>query len=168
LLDEKNHLKVIDFGTSKFIDNGQNHEFIERIKAVKKKFSEPRQTMNNDGDETIHERLEHRNSFVGTPIYLSPELIREEEVSFPADIWALGRQFLPQGIMLYQMLIGTTPWQSDSDYDLYESIKSKEVSFPSDFDHVAKDLISKLLDKNPESRLGSGADDTYSFINKLQ
>lgn len=91
LLDEKNHLKVIDFGTGKFIDNGSNHEFIERIKAVKSRFSEPAKRKNSDPDETIHERLEHRNSFVGTPIYLSPELIREEEVSFPADIWALGR-----------------------------------------------------------------------------
>ena len=90
LLDENNHLKVIDFGTGKFIDNGSNHEFIDRITSIKKKFSEASKPKNPEEGETIHERLEHRNSFVGTPIYLSPELIREEEVSFPADVWALG------------------------------------------------------------------------------
>lgn len=59
--------------------------------------------------------------------------------------------------MVYQMLTGTTPWQSESDYDLYESIKSKDVNFPADFDPVAKDLVSKLLDKDPKTRLGSGS-----------
>lgn len=61
--------------------------------------------------------------------------------------------------MVFQMFTGTPPWQSDSDYDLYESIKAKEINFPADFDPVAKDLVTKLLDKNPSSRLGSGSDD---------
>lgn len=90
LLDENNHLKVIDFGTGKFVDTGSNHEFIERIASIKKKFAEAAKPKVPGSEETMHERLEHRNSFVGTPIYLSPELIREEEVGFPADVWALG------------------------------------------------------------------------------
>ena len=95
LLDENNHLKVIDFGTSKFIDNGNNHEFITRIKAIKNKFGDTSKKTETNEDGT-HHPTEHRNSFVGTPIYLSPELIKEEEVSYPADIWALGNHALTQ------------------------------------------------------------------------
>jgi 3-phosphoinositide dependent protein kinase-1 len=66
--------------------------------------------------------------------------------------------------MVYQMLAGITPWQSDSDYDLYESIKNKPVEFPDEFDPVARDLVSKLLDKDPNTRLGSGSEDRYTVI----
>ena len=66
--------------------------------------------------------------------------------------------------MIYQMLTGATPYQSLSDYDLYESIKTQSVSFPDDFDPVSKDLILKLLDKNPATRLGCDTEDTYNIL----
>ena len=163
LLDEKNHLKIIDFGTGKFIENSSNKEFIEKIKSVKSKFSEQpklkQTTEEDDHDKDIQDRLEHRNSFVGTPIYLSPELLREEEVSFPADAWALGSLLLISGVMLYQMLTGNHPYSNDSDYELYEAIKNDETKFPADIDNNAKDLVVKLLDKNPLTRLGCGSED---------
>ncbi len=93
LLDDNNHLKVIDFGTGKFVETETNQEFIEKIKAIKSKFAEQSKPKHHEVDgehQDINDRLEHRNSFVGTPIYLSPELLREEDVSFPADVWALG------------------------------------------------------------------------------
>lgn len=62
--------------------------------------------------------------------------------------------------MVYQMLTGATPYQSLSDYDLYESIKTQPVVFADDFDPVAKDLVAKLLDKNPATRLGCGTPDS--------
>lgn len=138
LLDEKNHLKVIDFGTSKFLENAENGEFIKKVRDIKAKFT----PVGADGQP------EHRSSFVGTPIYLSPELIKEEEVSYAADLWALG-------VMIYFMLTGNPPFSNESDYDLYEAIKNEPVKFPENMDANAKDLITKLLDKNPATRLGS-------------
>ena len=113
LLDDKNHLKVIDFGTGKFIPLTNNTDFIKKINAIKAKFSEPKTE-----EEGTQER---RNSFVGTPFYLSPELIREDEVSFPADIWAFG-------IILYHMVTGKFPYPDMSDYELFESIKIGRAS----------------------------------------
>lgn len=63
------------------------------------------------------------------------------------------------GIMVYQMLVGSHPYSNDSDFELYESIKNDHMKFPGDFDPTAKDLVVKLLDKNPQTRLGCGPED---------
>lgn len=145
LLDGTNHLKVIDFGTGKFIQLANNVDFIKKINAIKAKFAEAPKP-DEEGQQ------ERRNSFVGTPFYLSPELIKEEEVSFPADIWAFG-------ILMYRMVTGKFPYPDMSDYELFESIKNDKITFPDDIDADARDLISKLLQKDPAQRIGAGTEE---------
>ena len=69
--------------------------------------------------------------------------------------------------MVYQMLAGETPWKSGSDYDLYESIKSRPVEFALTFDPVALDFVNKLLDQDPNTRLGGGPEGGYPKSNSV-
>lgn len=156
LFDETNHLKLIDFATSKFFKTENNGEFFRRVEAIKAKYLESLKDKAQEDGPT-----ENRNSFVGTPIYLSPELIRGEDVSYAADMWALG-------IMIFQMLTGDVPFKNESEYDLYEAIKFEPVKFPEGLDEKSRSIIQGLLDKDPSKRLGCGEPGRYGFHNEVE
>lgn len=89
------------------------------------------------------------NSLVGTEEYLAPETLNDLELSYSNDYWSLG-------IILYQLLCGTTPFKGQSDYVTFKNIKNcHDITFtkPS-IDAKAKDLIQQLLIKDPTMRLG--------------
>lgn len=109
----------------------------------------------------------------GTPAFLAPELCSTDgaikKVTYKIDIWALG-------VTLYCFLFGCLPFYADSEYKLFESINNDEVKFPdmsvwrvakslSDRDFaVATDLILKLLDKNPDTRIEIDEIKNHPFI----
>lgn len=57
---------------------------------------------------------------LGTPIYMAPEVIRGEGYSIKADIWSLG-------IVLFRMLYGFCPFQSNSIAKLISIIESHNL-----------------------------------------
>ena len=58
------------------------------------------------------------NAFICTPLYVSPEML-SHEVSSPAmDLWATG-------CMIYQMLVGKTPFHAESEPDVYDKILAR-------------------------------------------
>lgn len=62
-------------------------------------------------DFSCAKRLEtHKTStLIGTPFYMAPEVIKQEEYSYNVDIWSLG-------VVFYEMLTGILPFgSSDSD-----------------------------------------------------
>jgi len=61
------------------------------------------------------------------------------------------------GIFIYEMIYGTTPFASKNRNVCFKKIVEQEVSFPP-VPHISsdcKDLITKLLSKEAEQRLGS-------------
>lgn len=84
----------------------------------------------------------------GTPYYCAPEIINGAEEGYSGvkiDAWSCG-------IILYLLLTGTLPFQNDDMTQLYEQINRGIVGYPSWMPAEAKDLISHLLEKDPNKR----------------
>jgi len=93
--------------------------------------------------------VERAETFVGTPQYFSPELLESNETSKSSDLWALG-------CIIYQMIAGRFAFSGLSHFLTWQKIKQLEYSFPEGFDPEAKDLIQKLIVRDPTQRLGAG------------
>ncbi|KAI3450686.1 hypothetical protein Pfo_007351 [Paulownia fortunei] len=90
------------------------------------------------------------NSFVGTYEYLAPEIIKGEGHGSAVDWWTFG-------ILLYELLYGRTPFKGSSNEDTISNVASQCLKFPQRpmVSSHARDLIRRLLKKEPENRLGS-------------
>ncbi len=65
-----------------------------------------------------------RRSFVGTPEYVSPEVVDGSGASASVDFWSFG-------VLLYEMTFGHTPFAGASMQETFANIVSKELKFPS-------------------------------------
>jgi serine/threonine protein kinase len=54
------------------------------------------------------------------------------------------------------MLTGEVPFNGATEYKTLNMIKERDLKFPEGMNEYAKDLIDKLLQKEPRYRLGSG------------
>ncbi|KAK1245166.1 hypothetical protein MKX08_004795 [Trichoderma sp. CBMAI-0020] len=84
----------------------------------------------------------------GSPAFLPPELCsKHNEVSgTAADIWSMG-------VTLYCLRYGRIPFNKEAILEIYEAIKTEEPEFAKDENPTFIDLMSRLLDKNPETRI---------------
>ncbi|KAK8641540.1 hypothetical protein V6N13_010937 [Hibiscus sabdariffa] len=96
------------------------------------------------------EPMRASNSFVGTEEYIAPEIISGAGHTSAVDWWALG-------ILLYEMLYGYTPFRGKSRQRTFANVLQKDLKFPRSIQVSlhAKQLMYRLLDRDPKSRLGS-------------
>ena len=59
---------------------------------------------------------------MGTAQYVSPEILTGRGSSRASDLWAIG-------CVLYQMITGMSPFQSQSEYLIFQKIQKLEYSF---------------------------------------
>nr|AML77804.1 putative LOV domain-containing protein [Sisyrinchium angustifolium] len=98
----------------------------------------------------VAEPVRASNSFVGTEEYIAPEIITGAGHSSAVDWWALG-------ILLYEMLYGYTPFRGKTRQKTFANILHKDIKFPASISVSlpARQLIYRLLHRDPKNRLGS-------------
>jgi serine/threonine protein kinase/tetratricopeptide (TPR) repeat protein len=97
-------------------------------------------------------KLTKKTSTLGTAKYMSPEQYRGKEVDHRTDIWSLG-------VLLYEMLTGTDPFQGDYEQAVMYAVLNEEpvsiVDFgsnvPGELCELTKRLLSKKAEDRPES-----------------
>ena len=170
MMNENWHLQVIDFATArilgKYFDKKKMVFKDDAISNDNNKKNEIKENQKNidDDDLDINPRTDRRGlTFVGTAEYVSPEVLGDKPAGFGADIWALG-------IMIYQMFCGRTPFKEKTNYLIFRKIEELKIEYSSNVNitEEAKDLISKILVKEPSKRLGAGEKGTEYDINHLK
>ncbi|XP_014907612.1 ribosomal protein S6 kinase alpha-5 isoform X3 [Poecilia latipinna] len=101
------------------------------------------------------DQVERAFSVCGTVEYMAPEIVEGGDSGHDkaVDWWSLG-------VLMYELLTGGSPFTVDGDEnshsDIAKRICKKDPPFPKDMGPLAKDLIQRLLVKDPKKRLGSG------------
>lgn len=90
--------------------------------------------------------LEKAKTVIGTPYYLSPEIIMNKPYSFKSDIWSLG-------VLLYEMCVLKMPFDAKSMPMLtLKIIKAEYMKLPSTFSIEMNELIKSLLTVDHKKR----------------
>ena len=102
LLDERDDIKISDFGTAQI-------------------------------STSTHTQID---GFVGSPAYMAPEMINEEEPSVQSDIYSLG-------VTMYELLAGRLPFQAANSVAMINKILNDE---PTPLKSIRPDLPAKLIE----------------------
>ena len=102
LLNADMHILVTDFGSAKILSD-------QSSPAPAAKTAPPGASQGPGGGR--------RNSFVGTAQYVSPEILTNSGCSPALDLWALG-------CIIYQMVTGIPPFQGNSEYLIFQKVRS--------------------------------------------
>ncbi|CEI96957.1 Putative MAP kinase-activated protein kinase [Rhizopus microsporus] len=91
------------------------------------------------------------DTLCGSPLYMGPEILSYKKYDAKADLWSVGA-------VLYEMVTGKPPFRAQNHLELLKKIQENndQIHFPSDENSIGsdiKDLIRKLLKKNPVERL---------------
>ncbi|XP_068163482.1 protein kinase C theta type [Antennarius striatus] len=86
-------------------------------------------------------------TFCGTPDYIAPEILLGQKYNSSVDWWSFG-------VLLYEMLIGQSPFHGRDEEELFQSIRTDNPVYPRMLNKDSKDILVKLFVREPEERLG--------------
>lgn len=126
MLNERNQLKILDFGLAKLMKPASG---------------------NSEDQSTLE--LTAVGSPFGTASYMSPEQARGERADARSDIFSLG-------VVMYEMITGRLPFRGRSSVDVMHAVMHEEPAPLGDSAPPRlQQIVSKALAKNPSSRYQS-------------
>jgi len=149
LLHQSGHIMLSDFDLSKQSDPGGVPTMV-----VSRSGTSPSLPMVDTKSCIANFRT---NSFVGTEEYIAPEVIKGCGHTSAVDWWTLG-------ILVYEMLYGTTPFKGKNRNATFANILRDEVGFP---EHSGAPTISKytpLFPPAPPTGLANTHPVTAKFL----
>lgn len=164
LVSSDNVIKISDFGVSfvSSLDKNEDPDLVNEVELAKTAgtpaFFAPELCETNFSSSTSSKSVSASSLEILKNDHLKITKLLPK-IDYKIDIWALG-------VTLYCLLFGKVPFNAESEFELFLVIVNQQLEFPSDrnafnspsevneteFD-LAKDLLSKLLDKNKESRI---------------
>ncbi|XP_076914423.1 putative serine/threonine protein kinase IRE [Bidens hawaiensis] len=103
------------------------------------------------GENEVTTESGQKQSVVGTPDYLAPEILLGVGHGATADWWSVG-------VILFELLVGIPPFNAESPQQVFVNIMNRDIPWPKvpeEMSYEAYDLINKLLTENPAQRLGA-------------
>nr|CAG4645429.1 EOG090X03P9 [Lynceus sp. MCZ IZ 141354] len=101
------------------------------------------------GDFGLATRVEYdgerKRTLCGTPNYIAPEVLNKKGHSYEVDVWSIG-------CILYTLLVGRPPFETQSLKETYSKIKKNEYHIPSRVGQLAAALIRRMLHSEPNRR----------------
>mmetsp|Transcript_75386 Transcript_75386/g.110470 ORF Transcript_75386/g.110470 Transcript_75386/m.110470 type:complete len:202 (+) Transcript_75386:124-729(+) len=95
--------------------------------------------------------LSQARTMIGTPYYLSPEMIEDKGYSFPSDIWSTG-------VLVYEMLTYSHPFQGANLPQVIMSImRGNPRPLPSRYCADLQNLVENMMKVDPAHRLSASA-----------
>jgi len=147
------YVKVLDFGLAKLL--------------------KPENGLADDGQEAATQNQTAQGVIMGTVSYMSPEQAKGETVDERTDIFSLG-------VVLYELLAGTTPFQAPSMPETFANVINAEPPAlklqPSEVSDELQRIVSKTLSKDKSHRYQTSKDlledlrtlkDNFAFKNKF-
>jgi serine/threonine protein kinase len=98
-----------------------------------------------------------RRTLCGTLDYLSPEMVEGRGHDAAVDVWGLG-------VLLYELLVGSAPFQGESEKTVYRRIRMCNLKFPPYVNCGARDLIGQFLKKDPAKRIALKDVPNHSWV----
>ncbi|KAI6188641.1 Serine/threonine-protein kinase PLK [Aphelenchoides besseyi] len=102
---------------------------------------------------------EKKHMLCGTPNYIAPEMLLKTGYTYSADVWAIG-------CILYTLLVGKPPFETESLKQTYAKIRRNEYVIPTRIGQHAHEMIAALLTAEPENRPSVFVIPKYKFFTR--
>lgn len=176
MIQENGHLMLVDFDLStrlqpKTPETHRTPDLSSKSNPMKKNDKLGRLLSccgkNTSDKDAVHpwevyperESVEKSNSFVGTEEYMAPEVISGGGHDFAVDWWCLG-------VLLHEMLYGVTPFRGENRKETFYRILTRTPELIGEPTPL-RDLIRKLLEKDPEKRISVKEIKSHGFFESM-